>query len=128
MSAESSTGSGVPFGSTRRDWTFIWRGVVFVFSSFSAIGMAILLYAGNTYIKAQAQSIVQDEVAPLKDLPIRVQAIERESLDREARRKELADWRNKKDEIDVRLTVLLENQQKLLEHQQTQIDNMSYHR
>lgn len=77
------------------------------------------------------QDHVKEAVHPFAALPPRVDRLEELSRTREAQLIDIASWRRTKDEIDTRLAIILENQQKqmdrqqlLLDRQQVQIDDL----
>ena len=127
MTTRADTMSGDPFGSRRRDWTFLWRTVVLIFGIFSTGGISIILYAGTQYIRDQAAAVVSAQTAALADAPAKIKQLEDAESNRRQVQSELWVWRAKKDEIDTRLTTLLENQQAMLLHQQVQIDRLNEH-
>ncbi len=122
---EQSNNSTAPFGSRKRDWTFIWRAVVFILSAFSAASIGIVMYAANSYIKAEAAAAIDGDIALLRPIPARIIEIEKAIEERKMMQREYADWRIKKDEVDIRLTLLLEGQQAMASRQQVQLDKQS---
>lgn len=114
-----------PFGHKKRDWTTLYRVVVVILSLFSAAAVSALLYAGTSFVRAEATSAVDVRVRPLEELPPRVRRLEEVSAERAIVLKDVTDWRRTKDEIDTRLTILSENQQRQLDRQQTIIDQLA---
>ncbi len=96
----------------------LYRVVVLILGLFGAGGVTALAYAGANYIKNEAATAVE----PLTSLPSRVVSLEKMAAEREVSVKEHAVWRAKKDEIDTRLTVIVENLAAMAERQQKQID------
>lgn len=114
-----------PFGQRKRDWTTLYRIAVLVLTLFCAGGVGVYLYAGARYVSETAQSVVTDAIHPLQDLPPRIKRLEERSNEIADLMKEVASWRRSKDEVDVRLTIILENQQKQLDRQQLLIDQLA---
>lgn len=98
------------------DWAMIGTVVFRIFLTGISIGG---IYAASMF--ATKNDVVAAN-APYKNVPPRLDALEKVAADRGQVLRELADWRAKKDEVDTRLTVLVENQQKLMDRQQQMID------
>lgn len=113
------------FGQRKRDWTTLYRIAVLVCTIFCAGGVGVYLYAGTRYVREAAQNEVADAVKPLQDIPPRVRRLEELTIERGEVLRDLSAWRRSKDEIDTRLTILIENQQRQIERQQTIIDRLT---
>ena len=77
----------------------------------------------SAHIETEAKAM-QTLSATLATLPPRIDVLEKESIRLHTRWMEVEQWRRNKDEIDTRLTIILENQQKQMDRQQQLIDEI----
>ena len=132
MTAKYTDETEAPFGARKRDWTMLYRAIVIGLSVFSAGAISIAFYAGSAFIRTEAENAVAAGVRPvevrfrsLEELPPRLNRIEEISKDRSKYLDDIAVWRRSKDEIDTRLTIILDNQQQQLNRQQTLLEQMA---
>lgn len=100
------------------DWDFISTWSFRLFMAGSAFSV---FYFATIFAKVE-------DVAPLRQLPAKVEALE-------VAHKDYSDWRRAKDEVDTRLVILFDTQQrqterlqKMIDRQQDQIDELNRRR
>lgn len=77
----------------------------------------------TAHVEAESKAI-QALMSTVATLPPRIDILEKESIRRDTKWMEAEQWRRNKDEIDTRLTIILENQQKQMDRQQQLIDEV----
>lgn len=98
------------------DWKTI---LTWLYRLFMAGAFAGGIYAAATFVtRAELVKLIE----PFADMPPRVSHLERLSAERTSMFKDLNAWQVRKDEIDTRLMVLVENQQKLIDRQTNTVE------
>lgn len=100
----------------RIDWSFVGRALfrVSVVASIAAMFYLKTIFASHADVEAAT--------SPYKTLPPRVERLEETARSRDSALADLTTWRRSKDEIDTRLTVVIETQQRMIDRQQLMMD------
>ncbi|MDP1581215.1 MAG: hypothetical protein Q8M02_13150, partial [Candidatus Didemnitutus sp.] len=102
-------------------WTVVYRAII-------VLGLAGLFYLRSVFATQEQLSVslaaITTSLEPLQNLAPRIIRLEERSNDRSLQLAAINDWRRQKDEIDTRLTTIIEQQQRQLDRQQTLIERL----